>query len=117
MRRAALLMCAALLLSGCYRTHYVNFSPANPDRAPLQSEPVRAGRGWQHFFVWGLAPGKRTIDARARCGGTDNVHSIQTRQTALQGLAAAFGNLLIVNVYSPWNGAVYCSERAQTPPR
>lgn len=104
---AALLLC--LIFSGCYRTHYANFSPANPNRAPQQTEPVRGSRGWQHFFVWGWFPGERIIDARKTCGEADNIDSIQTRQTFLEGLVAAFAGYY-VNVYSPWNGAVYCRE-------
>ena len=111
--RAALLALAAVVgMGGCYRTHYVNFSPESPLRAPASTVPVRA-TGWQHFFIWGWAPGERSIDARAECGATGNVDSIRTRRTFLQGLVAAVAGYY-VNVYSPWNGAVYCDER--TPP-
>ena len=107
------LVAIALLgsLLGCYRTLYVNFSPENPDRGAERYVPVRV-TSWQHFFVWGWFPIERRIDARDRCGSAENIDSIQTRRTFLEGLGAAFAGYYI-NVYSPWNGAVYCAE---TPP-
>lgn len=109
--RAALLLSLLLLGSAaCYRTHYENFSPANPNRAPSTTQPVRSGSGWQHFFIYGLVPSEITIDARQQCGGAENVHSIQTRQTFLEGLIESVAGFYI-NIYAPWDGAVYCRER------
>ena len=104
---STLLLC--LLLTACYRTHYVNFSPQNPIRAeaPAPDKPVRSG--WQHFFLWGWVPDEKPIDARAACGGSENIDSIQTRQTFLEGLVHQV-TTYYVNIYSPWDGAIYCRE-------
>ena len=104
---STLLLC--LLLSACYRTHYVNFSPQNPIRgaAATADEPVRSG--WQHFFLWGLVPDEKPIDAREACGGSERIHSIQTHQTFLEGLVRVLTTFYI-NIYSPWDGAIYCRE-------
>ena len=79
---STLLLC--LFLTACYRTHYVNFSPRNLIRAeaPAPDKPVRSG--WQHFFLWGLVPDEKKLDAREACGGSQNVASNQTRQTFLE---------------------------------
>ena len=71
--------------------------------------PVRV-TGWQHFFLYGWVPGERRIDARERCGDAEKIHSIQTRRTFVEGFVAAFAGYYI-NIYSPWNGAVYCTEQ------
>lgn len=108
--RAALVLSLLLLSStACYRTHYENFSPANPNLAPT-AQPVRSGSGWQHFFIYGLVPSQVTIDARQQCGASGNVHSIHTRQTFLEGLVESVAGFYI-NIYAPWDGAVYCRER------
>lgn len=112
MSRAIVIVAFALLM-GCYRTHYANFSTQNPERSTESHVPVRV-TGWQHFFVYGWAPGERRIDAREQCGGVERIHSIQTRQTFVEGLIAAFAGYYI-NIYSPWNGAVYCTE--EPPPK
>jgi len=108
--RAALVLSLLLLSTACYRTHYENFSPANPNRAPVAAPPVKSGSGWQHFFIYGLVPNEITLDARGQCGGTENVHSIQTRQTFLEGLVESVAGFYI-NIYAPWDGVVYCRER------
>jgi hypothetical protein len=110
--KLAALLCLTLM-TACYRTHYMNFSPANPNRAPQQAAPVKAGRAWQHFFIYGWVPSALPIDARGACGRAENVHSIETRRTFLEGLVAAFAGYFI-NIYSPWNAAVYCRESAMT---
>jgi Bor protein len=115
MRSALALSACLLLLTACYRTHYENFSPNNPMRNAQQGQPDRVGSGWQHFFLFGWVPTKRTIDARQRCGGAENVHSIQTRETFLQGLIAEFAGYYI-NIYSPWTGEVYCTPPQLAPP-
>lgn len=97
--------------AGCYRTHYVNFS--SPDAATRPSTvPVRTG-GWQHFFLFGWVPGERDIDARELCGEADRIESVRTRQSFLQGLVRALTSFYI-NIYSPWDGAVYCTEQPPT---
>ncbi len=102
------------LLTGCFRTHYENFSPANPNRAPLQGVIEKRGRSWQHFFLFGWIPVERVIDARALCGGADKVVTVQTRQTFLEGLVETFAGYYI-NIYAPWDGAVYCNEPPSAP--
>ena len=110
--KLAALLCL-VLLTACYRTHYTNFSPANPNLAPQTTQPVKRGSGWQHFFIWGWIPSELTIDARQDCGGAENVHSIQTRRTFLEGLVAAFAGYYI-NIYSPWDGTLYCRQHPTT---
>jgi len=107
--RLLLLVALCSALTSCYRTHYVNFSPENPARSAERYVPVRV-TGWQSFFLWGWVPGERTIDAREKCGSSENIESIQTRRTFIEGLVATFAGYY-VNIYSPWNGAVYCSEQ------
>lgn len=113
MRTAIALGLCLAFASGCFRTHYENFSPSNPNRSS-QAPPEKLDRGWQHFFIWGLVPGRITIDARAKCGDTDLVHSIQTQETFLQGLIAAFAGYY-VNIYSPYTGQVWCYPPAPAP--
>jgi hypothetical protein len=105
---AAVFVFVALgLQTGCYRTHYERFSALRSDRAG--NLPVRV-TGWQSFFLYGWVPGEKKIDARKKCGGADKIHSIQTRQTFLEGLVAAFAGYY-VNIYSPFDGAVFCTEQ------
>jgi len=106
--RHALLLVVCLAATGCFRTHYINLSPANPMRSADSYVPVHV-TGWQSFFVWGWFPIEHRIDALERCGGADKIDSIKTRQTFLEGLVAAFAGYY-VNIYSPWDGAVYCTE-------
>jgi hypothetical protein len=113
MRSAPALSLLLLLSTSCFRTHYENFSPANRNLAPRATQPVRSGTGWQHFFIYGLIPSELTLDARAQCGGAENVHSIQTRQTFLEGLVESVAGFYI-NIYAPWDGAVYCREKPVT---
>ena len=104
---STLLLC--LLLTSCYRTHYLNFSPQNPIRAADAAPDKPARSGWQHFFIWGWVPNEKPIDAREACGGSENVASIRTQRTFLEGLVAAFAGYYI-NIYSPWDGAIYCKK-------
>ena len=105
---SAMLLLAVLgLHTGCYRTHYERFSAMRSD---LDGNlPVQVS-GWQSFFLYGWAPGERKIDARERCGGAEKIHSIETRRTFLEGFVAAFAGYY-VNIYSPYNGAVFCTEQ------
>lgn len=113
MRDALALSFFLLLSTSCFRTHYENFSPTNPNLAPQATQPVKSGSGWQHFFIYGLVPGELTIDARKQCGSADNVHSIQTRQTFLEGLVESVAGYYI-NIYAPYDAAVYCREAPMT---
>jgi hypothetical protein len=101
----------ALCLPACYRTYYARFSPPRADESRPQAEYLPDKKtGWQSFFVYGWAPGEKEIDAVALCGSADSIHSIRTRRTFLEGLVAAFAGYYI-NIYSPWDGAVYCAGR------
>lgn len=109
-RRLAFTLLLCAVLSGCFRTTYVNLHPADaaPPSEPPSVQPRRGG-AWQSFFLYGWVPGDRQIDAAARCGGGEHVESIETRRTFLEGLVAAFAGYYI-NVYSPWNGRVNCDH-------
>lgn len=115
MRWSLACLIALALLTSCYRTHYVNFSPTNPLRSPTAGQAARHGREWQHFFLWGWVPSERQFDARAACGGAENIDSIRTQETFLEGLVSAFAGYY-VNIYSPWNGAIYCNPPAARQP-
>lgn len=109
MKRLAVLAMAAVLVSGCFRTTYTNLAP--PTDAALT--PVAATKpksaGWQHFFVYGWAPGEKQIDAAAFCGGAEHVRAIETERSFVQGLVAAFAGYYI-NIYSPFTGRVVCDN-------
>ncbi len=117
-----LLVYAAALLPGCYRTTYVNFAP--PTDAPVEERQLRSipdgytvKNGWQHFYVWGWAPDKRTYAVDLICGGADRIESIHTRRTFVEGLVAAFAGYYI-NIYSPYNAAFECgaTEASRSAP-
>jgi hypothetical protein len=72
---------------------------------------VRGGKRWQSFFLFGLAPGERTFDASDQCGSAENIESIRTRRTFFQGLIAAVAGVYLINIYSPYDAAVWCRER------
>ena len=102
-----LLLAVLGLQTGCYRTHYERFSAMRSDLDGNLPVPVS---GWQSFFLYGWVPGERKIDAREKCGGAEKIHSIETRQTFLEGFVATFAGYY-VNIYSPYNGAVFCTEQ------
>lgn len=101
---------ALVLLSqiACYRTHYERFAAVRTDEVE-RAVPVQV-TSWQHFYLWGWVPGEKVVDARKRCGGAEKIVSVETRRSFLQGLVAAFAGYY-VNVYSPWDGAVFCTEQ------
>jgi hypothetical protein len=110
-----LTLALCIALCGCFRTRYVNLHP--PDAAPPAATTPSAQRpsgGWQSFWVFGWFPSDKVVDAIARCGGSEHVASIETRQTFLEGLVAAFAGYYI-NIYSPWNGRVNCNVPSPTP--
>src|SRR5262245_17235223 len=118
MRRAApRLLLLLAFASGCYRTHYENFSPANPNRAPLEATAYQPHvSSWQHFFVYGWIPEERFIDARKICGRAENVQAIETRRKFLEGLVGTFAGYYVINIYSPWDGGVVCKQDPQSLP-
>ena len=104
-----LLVCA-LLCSGCYTTTYYNFqsNPSSDFAAHTGDEP-EIPRYWRNFWVFGLAPGKLTIDAAADCGGVDHLERLETERTFVQGLINQFAGYYI-NVYSPYSARVVCDH-------
>jgi hypothetical protein len=96
-----------LAATGCFRTVYHNLEP--PSYQPAMHSPpvVREDSGWQHFFLYGWAPGEKVIDAAGRCGGAGQVQEIRTEQTFLQGFIGAIAGYYI-NIYSPYTGEVVC---------
>ncbi len=118
MIRSILTLALLIVVSGCHRTQYFN---VRPQQAPVEATALensmgsltRAG-GWQSFFLWGLVPGSKTLDASALCGGPENIGMITTRRSFLEGLVASLAGFYI-NIYSPWDGAVYCSTRLNAP--
>ena len=111
--RLLVIALSLFLFSGCYRTHYVNFSQHNPQRATSSSESD-ASDGWQSFFLYGWLPGERRVDARRWCGGEENIDSIKTRKTFLQGLVTQVAGYYI-NIYAPWDGEIHCVEKPSIP--
>jgi hypothetical protein len=113
MIRYILTLALLVVMGGCHRTQYVN---VRPQQVPLEataqessmSSLTRVG-GWQSFFLWGLAPGAKKIDASAACKTPENIGMITTRRSFLEGLVAALSGFYI-NIYSPWDGAVYCKK-------
>ena len=97
-----------LLVSGCYRTTYMNVTPPEKlevARATAVSHPPSSG--WQHFFLFGWIPSEKVIQTEQVCGGADRVESIHTERSFVQGLVAAVASFY-VNIYSPWTGRVVC---------
>ena len=92
----------------------MNFSPRNPAAIAAEASEEPARGAWQHFFLWGLVPNERTIDAREACGGASGIASIYTQHTFLQGLVRTLTSFY-VNIYSPWNGAIYCTRVPRSP--
>ena len=109
MRPARLLALAGLLwaTTGCFRTVYHHLEPPSYQPATHSPRVVREDSGWQHFFLYGWAPGEKVIDAAGRCGGPGQVQEIRTEQTFLQGFIGAIAGYYI-NIYSPYTGEVVC---------
>lgn len=106
----ALLSLSVVVGAGCFRTAYTNLTPFS--NKPVEEPPNvshDAPNSWQHFFIYGWVPSEKKIDAAKACGGAEHVERIETRQTFVQGLIAAFAGYY-VNVYSPYTGAVICDH-------
>ena len=111
LRVAMLCLCLAAG-PGCARTVYTNLHPRLTTAAVDATADRSSPRGWRHFFVWGWFPTDLVIDASAYCGGTEHVDRIETRESFVQGLIAAFAGYY-VNVYSPYTGRVVCDHHAE----
>ncbi len=95
-----------ILATGCFKTTYVNLY-ANDYSIPEDSNPTRERvSGWQHFFVFGLAPGEKYIDSTEICG-EGYIKEIHTRWTFAQGLIYVFTSYYI-NIYAPYTGKTIC---------
>ena len=93
---------------GCYKTRYVNLYSKDYS-IPEDSVPANPRiSGWQHFFLFGLAPGEKVIDSAELCG-EGYVKEIHTRQTFPQGLVAVLASYYI-NIYSPYTGETVCAK-------
>jgi Bor protein len=111
MRAGALAIALCLALPACWRTTYVNLlPPAMPPAVETDQTVVKqTPSGWQSFFVWGLIPTEKVIDAAKLCGGEEHVARIETRQSILEGLIQSVAGYYI-NVYAPYNGHVVCDH-------
>jgi len=109
MRRARPLALVGILLAatGCFRTVYHHLEPPSYQPATQSPRVVREDSGWQHFFIYGWAPGEKVIDAAARCGGAGQVQEIRTEQSFLQGFLGVITTYYI-NIYAPYTGEVVC---------
>jgi hypothetical protein len=62
--------------------------------------------------VYGWVPDELIVDAAAYCNGTERIERIETEQSFVQGLIAAFAGYYI-NIYSPYTGRVVCDRHEQ----
>ena len=111
MKKILALAFVCLCLPACYRTIYRNLRPPNMPPAVESTDTLtkKTPRGWQHFFIWGIIPFDRRIDAAALCGGEEHIDRIETEQTFLQRLIESFAGYY-VNVYAPYNAHVVCDH-------
>jgi hypothetical protein len=102
---------AALLLTDCFRTRYINLAPhpalEAAATAPTPPQP-KPHSSWQHFYLWGWVPSERVIPAAEICGGREWVQEIRTEQRFVQRLIEDFAGYY-VNIYAPYDGRVVCS--------
>lgn len=113
MKRILFFILVISCLLGCNRAIYINLQG---DKAAqkisierVESTPGFNDTQWQHFFIYGLVPGERVIDAANICNGAEHVVAIKTKQTFLEGLVASVAGYY-VNIYSPYDGYVICDK-------
>ncbi len=97
------------MLSGCFRTHYINlyaeeFEPTQPHSGREESK-----NDWQNFWIFGLVPSDIEIDASDVCG-MGHVQEIETERSFLQGFLTALTSVYYINIYSPWTGKIRCFD-------
>lgn len=113
MKPLSTILLIMLLTSGCHRTVYTNVQGANNPKKytfeQLENFIDHSESGWQHFYVYGWAPAERVINASSKCGSVEHIASINTKQTFVEGLVAAFAGYYI-NIYSPYDGVVVCDN-------
>lgn len=107
--RLALICFLLATAPACARTVYTNLHPQLPAPAVAPHADQSSARSWRSFFIFGWVPGELVIDASAYCNGTDRIERIETRQSFVQGLVAAFAGYYI-NIYSPYSGRVVCDH-------
>lgn len=88
-----------LFVIGCIGCANVTITPNGG--AKITSEPSYSET--QHFYVWGLAPESRTVDASAACNG-GQIKQMQTQHTFFNGLLGA----LTLGIYAPRTARVWC---------
>ncbi|MBE1273995.1 MULTISPECIES: Bor family protein [Enterovibrio] len=93
MKKTAVLVVGALMLSGCAQQTFV----VNDKQGNLEEETM------QSFFVSGIGQ-KKTIDAASVCGGAENVAKVEVQQTFLDG----FLGFVTFGIYTPRDARVYC---------
>ncbi|MCC4796630.1 Bor family protein [Enterovibrio norvegicus] len=93
MKKTAVLVVGALMLSGCAQQTFV----VNDKQGNLEEEAM------QSFFVSGIGQ-KKTIDAASICGGAENVAKVEVQQTFLDG----FLGVVTFGIYTPRDARVYC---------
>ena len=111
--RVTAVFLALLVLCGCFRTVYRNFQPLNAP--PVVETPQTLGSWprstWQSYFLFGVLPTERPIEAAAQCGGDAHVATIETRQTFGQSaISVAVLALFWIGIYSPWSAGVTCDH-------
>lgn len=113
MAALCLSLLAVPLATACARTTYTNLHPQLAQPAPPIPDAEKP-RSWRHFFLFGWLPSELTVDAVGFCSGTERIERIETRQSFLQGLIAAFAGYYI-NVYTPYTGRVVCDRHTEKP--
>ena len=113
MRKILLILILVFSVSGCYKTVYMN---VQGDKAPvkmtleqLEKAPGFDETDWHHYFIYGLIPNEKTFDAGKLCNGPENILSINTKQTFVQGFVEHLASYYI-NIYSPYSGQVVCDK-------
>lgn len=106
MRRAVLLL-AAIALSGCYTIRY--------ERRGVPPEPGAPREVWNHAALGGAVPASRPVDlARACPDGIASVENEVTAGNALGQLLTSFGALLLLHApaWEPTTVRVVCASPA-----
>ncbi len=97
-----------IFVSGCYKTTYSSLY-AKDYSVPEDSIPTNHREsGWQHFFLFGWAPGEKIIDSAELCG-EGYVKEIHTHLKFTQGLVSVLATYYI-NIYAPYTGKTVCTK-------
>ncbi len=85
-----------LFLSGCATQRFNVNGPVAPQSTPSLETS-------QPFFIGGIGQ-ESSLNAATVCGGAQNVASVETEMTFLDGLLSAITG----NIYTPRTAKVYC---------